>query len=71
MGKKINITLDEDASVAVQSFIDRINTSREAKGLQPATMRQLLGACILRCAAQDTVFLCGELLNNKANCDES
>lgn len=71
MGKRINVSLEDKPSEVLQSFLDRINESREAKGLEPVFMRKLIGDCIMRCAAQDTVFLCGELLNNKANCDES
>lgn len=62
MGKRINVSLEDDASEALQQMYDRINEQRAAKGLEPVYMRKFIGDCILRCAAMDTVFLCGELL---------
>lgn len=67
MGKRINVSLHDDAGAALQEMFEQVNAKREAKGLPPVFMRDFIGSCILRCHAMETVFLCGELLTKTAD----
>lgn len=69
MGKRINVSLEDEPGEALQKLHDRINKQREAKGLEPVFMRALIGACIMRCVAMDSVFLCGELITKETDCE--
>lgn len=65
--KRINVSIDQDGAIALQSLIDQVNAQRQAKGLDAVSMRSIISSCAVRIRAMDTVFLCGELLKKGEN----
>lgn len=68
VGKRINVSIAPDAGEALQHFYDSIQAKRGFFGEQ-LMMREVIAACIMHCAAQPEIKLCGEWIENESDCD--
>lgn len=62
---RLNIGIDPELRLTLETLRNTINGQRAAKGLEPVTMRTVIHAIANRVAAMDTVFLCGELIKKE------
>lgn len=62
VGKRINVSITEEAGADLQNLFDMINHQRAKKGLEPVFMREVIEGCISRVSVMPSVYMCGELL---------